>query len=451
MATYNYITLSAALQQIANRLFDPTMTFWVSAELTLYLQEALRTFNALTSYWRNDFLFPTVANATWYDLRTVPNTIRPITLTDANLYTLIEYHLLEPAPATNPINPWTGSKQFTAADLLAAVERRQNELLSITGCTQTQSTVPAVAGRIQLPQNTIDVRRMAYIPSTLFPSQAASVMWPEDTWGEMSFNSRYIQSPAGTPLTYLLSTQPPIAFDTDVPPAYAGNYELLTVTAINALSASTPTLLSLPDDWSHVLKWGALADLFSREWESKDILRATYCEQRYRLGLAAMRKAPALLAMRLNNVPLQIDSVRAGDLYNTGWEGLAAGTPSMCFHSGLNLIALAAAASSTAFSLTATVVQNAPIPVNPTDPVQVSRDDLDAIIDYCQHIATLKMGGSEFSQTQPLLQRFLKQCAMHNGKLMEMAEYTAMLADLSQREDDMNPVMTPDGEQAATS
>jgi hypothetical protein len=452
LPTYSYLTQAQALQQLANRLFNPAMVFWTSAELVLYLNEALQTWNALTGYWRNDFTFPAQAGVTFYDMTDstqMPNTLRSLNVTDADLYEILEYHLLEPATG---INPWTGSKQFSAADFVGAVQRRRDEILSITGCTQTRSVVPAVAGRIQLADNVIDVRRMAYLPSSLFPGQLPSVVWPDDTWAEQSFNRLYTLTPAGTPFTYLMSTQPPIAFDTDKPPAYAGQYELLTVNAGPALSVSTPSLLSIPDDWTHVLKWGALADLLSREWEGKDIPRAAYCEQRYRLGLAAMRAAPALLAIRDANVGLQIDSIRSADLYNTSWQALTPATPSLCFHSGLNLIALAPQPNATIAALMmATVVENAPLPTAPTDFVQVGRDELSAIVDYAQHLAAFKQGGAEFTQSIPLFQRFLKQCAIYNAKLSELGEYTSMLEGVSQMEASDNPVMTPAGEQVGTS
>jgi len=450
VAVYAYITKSAALQQLANRLYDSTMTFWTSAELALYLNEALQTWNALTAYWRGDFTFQSQQGINFYDLTdttNLPNTLRPLTLRDTDIYTQLQYHLLEPIAW----NPWTGaSLQFTADDLLNAVARRRDEILSATACTTTRRLVPAVAGRIQLADTVIDVRRMAYLPNAIF-SKPNSTMWPEDAWAEQSFNRNYTLAPAGTPLAYLLSTQPPISFDTDVPPAYAGNYELLTVEAGATLSVSTPSALSIPDDWTHVIKWGALADLLSRESNAKDIPRAAYCEQRYRLGLVTLSIAPALLALRIANVPLLIDSVRNADLYNTNWETTTQGKPRTALHAGLNLIALGDPAPDAGpYSLTATVVQNAPIPVVAADPVQVARDDFDAILDYAQHLAAFKQGGIEFARTLPLFQRFLKSAAAYNGKLAELGEYTSMLLDLSQRENDTNPVLTPSAQQAVT-
>ena len=47
-APYSYISFSQLKQQLANRLYDPTKTFWADAELGVYAVGALRTWNALT-------------------------------------------------------------------------------------------------------------------------------------------------------------------------------------------------------------------------------------------------------------------------------------------------------------------------------------------------------------------------------------------------------------------
>lgn len=462
MANYSYTTLGQALQEISNRLYDSTQQFWTQVELALYFNEGLRTWNSLTGFWRNDSVFPAVPNTTWYDYPSQPNTLRPYTVTDAQLYTLLQYHLLEPAVG---VNPWTGvSAQFTADDLINAVQRRRDELFSITGCTITRRSVPAIAGRIVLPDTVIDVRRVAYlpnfsqclgygcgayglgpygesIPALIGPSN--SILWPEDTWGEQSFNTDYTLTPAGIPLAYLISTQPPLTFDTDRAPAFGGSYELLTIEAGPQLSAATPTLLGIPDDWTPILKWGALADLLSRESNAKDIPRAQYCEQRYRMGVKLLLDSPAILATRLANVPLQIDSVWAADLYNTTWQASANQKPTTMLHAGQNMLALAPTPDS-AYSITATVVANAPLPVAMSDPIQVAREDLDAIIDYTQHLAAVKLGGQEFLATIPLFQRFLKQATVYNSKLAELAEFTAPLFGLSSRDAQMHPRFTSD-------
>jgi len=467
-APYQYIQLSTLRQQLANRLFDVSMVFWSSAELTVYIQEALRTWNALTGYWRGDFTAQTASSTTWYDISNLTNTLCPYTVTDQSLYTTILYHLLEPPTGVVSV-------QLTNDDIAQAVARRRDELLSITSCTQTVRTVGAVAGRITLPDTVIDVRRMAYLPTqsvltgkgygtgrygfgiygrsaqARIDIPAPSVLWPEDTFAEQSYDALYTLNPAGTPglpSTYLLSTQPPLSFDTNCPPAFGGSYELLTVEAGGTLVFGTPSNFTVPDDWTPAIKWGALADLFSRESNAQDPLRAQYCEQRYRQLTAILRdSAPALLAMRVNNVPAQVSSVRGSDLYNTSWEGADPGVPLTVSYAGMNLFALNppadAGINGVPYDLTVTVVENAPIPTLDADQVQVAREDLDALLDYCVHIAMLKAGGADFTATIPLYARFMKQASLYNRKLSEFGEYTDTLMGMAVRERNLNPVQQP--------
>lgn len=455
---YNYELFSRLRQQVSNRLYDSSQKFWSDAEVGLYVVEALRTWNALTSMWRGDFVFPTQTGVRFYDLPTVANTLRPYTVTLDPLYNAIQYHLLE--PANSAAVPWIGSTQFTQDDLINAISRRRDEVLSITGCTYTRTLVPATIGRTLLPATVIDVRRVAYIPGIntgygvglygagpygVSPSLAFN-LWPEDAWAEQSFNRRYTLQPPGNPSTYLMSTQPPISFDTDRPPGSGGQYEVLTISTIGPASdASNVTLPWLiPDDWTHLLKWGALADLLSRDSNASDPARAQYCEQRYRMGLKLLTSAPALLAMRNanNSLSLQVDSIRELDLYDRSWQSRVAGSPVGIGYAGLNLVAVIPAPDSGPYSLQATVVQNAPIPVLDNDAVQVARDDLDVIIDYAQHLAAFKQGGAEFTATIPLLNHFLQQATLYGLKLSELGEFTSMLLGLASGEEQNNPRTT---------
>lgn len=470
-APYSFITLAGARAQLFQRLYSSV--FWSDAELNLYIIEALQTWQALTSYWRNDFIFQSQSGITWMDLTdtvAMPNTLRPYTITDQQVYQLILLHLLE--PTTGPV-----SLQFTTDDIYGAIQRRRDELLSLTSCTQTRFTIGAVAGRITLPDSVIDVRRLAYLPTqsplaavgygtgrygfgkygisapvgALTPSPA--VLWPADSWDELSFNRNYTILPAGTPgtpSTYLMSTQPPLSFDVDTPPSFAGSYELLTVNADAALNPAVPSTFPIPDDWIHVIKWGALADLMSRESNSKDVLRAQYAEQRYRMGLSALSVASALLGMRIGNVALQIDSVRSADSYRTSWQAETPGMPDTILHSGLNLIALAPVpdAPTNPYSLTATVVENAPIPAADGDFLQVGRGDLDALLKYAEHLAMFKAGGSEFTDSISMLKEFLSHAATYNRKLLELAEFASVIYGQSKLEKDFAPVAVPEEEAA---
>jgi hypothetical protein len=445
--TYSEYTQDQFCIELAARLYDPAEQFWSRAEKRLLVAEALRVFNALTGFWRGDFTFPLQQGVTYYDLTdaaNLPNTLRPLTLTDHDIYSRIQYHLLEP----QGMNPWVGSLQFSAADLVSAVQRRRDEILSATGCYVVKSLLPAVAGRILLPENTLDVRRVAYLPLSI-TGQLPNAMFAEDTWSEQAFNLGWTTQPAGTPSTYFLSTQPPLSFDTDVAPAYGGNYEILAVLAGQPLVATLASSLSgIPDDYAWILKWGALADLLSREGHAKDPARAAYCDRMYRLGLSLLSSAPALLSLRLNNLPLPIDSIRNLDLYSTNWQGQAQATPQQVGVGGLNLMAFSPPPDAGPYSVTATVVRNAPIPASDANFIQAGYDEIDVLLDYCVHVAMFKCGGAEHSATMPLLERFMQAAQQYNSKLNQSAEFRSFLKSLSQMQEQSEPRMTPAAEVA---
>lgn len=463
MPTFNYITLAQARQQLANRLYDQTQTFWSAPELTTYILEALRTFNAYSSYWRGEFVFPLQPGVQWYDLPTLSTSLRPYTVTDQVLYPGIQYSLLEPSPTT-VLNPWTGaSLQFSADDLVSSLSRSRDLVQSLVGCTYTRHLIPATAGRTPLPDVTIDLRRVAYQPASasgygigaygagpygISPSLSFR-MFPEDTWALEAFKRRYLTTPAGIPKYYVQTTQPPLAFDTDRPPNAAGQYEVLTIDAGPALTVtSAPTTLNIPDDWTHLLKWATLADLLARDSNAADDIRAQYCTARVKMGVKMLETAPSVIAIRNQNsgATLRVDSIRSLDLYNRNWQSALPGFPAMIGLAGLNLLAVTPPPDSGPYSLMATVVRNAPLPTKDSDPIQCNRGDLDAILGYAQHIASFKQGGAEFLATMPLYDRFLHQCSNYSKKYDEIGEYATFLLGLAGLEEATNPRSTEESD-----
>jgi hypothetical protein len=445
MATYAYVTLATAQSDLASRLYDPTMQFWSPAELTVLLQEALRTWNAFTGQQRGDFTLPSTQGTVFYDLTAAAASLRPYTVTDQSLYESMEYSLLEPLTATYPLT-WTGSRQFSIANLIAALQRRRDETLATSGCTLTRIKLPVTPGytRNAVPDTTLAIRRVVYQPVAGFGLPSSIVLWPEDTWSLDSFDVGYATASNQTPSTFRVTTEPTLTFDTDVPPAIPGSYELLVVQSGATLSAAAPSTLSIPDDWTWLLRWGSLMDLLGTESNAKDPLRAKYCEGRYRQGLELLAAAPATLGLRVNGVPLRVDAVRSADLYQTGWEAHAPGPATEALTAGLNLVALNPPPDAGPYSLTATVVQNAPVPVLATDFLQVDRGAYDAILDYAQHLAAFKMGGQEFMATVPLYSRFLWQASLAASRIDESGEFAKLLYGQSQLESNMNPEYTPD-------
>lgn len=438
---YSYINFGTAKTQLASRLYDSDNKFWDSTELGVYINRALRTWNSLTSYWRKEFVMDTIASTVWYDitnLTTAPNTIRPLTITDQDLINEIQYYLLEPVSSAYPLT-WTGSNQFTLTQIMDAIQRVRDEILSVTGCYITRTVVPAVAGRTFLSDTVIDVRRVAWLPVSGFGFSNIP-LWPDDEWGLESFEYDFTTKAPGTPSSYRQSTQPPLSYDVDIPPAVPGDYEVLTVDAGGALTTASSSTFTIPDDYTWVIVFGVLADLFSRDSNARDSMRSQYCQARYKQGVAALMNASALLYARVNNIPLLIEPVQDTDNFRPRWQSETASDPETLALAGLNLMA-AVPTPDAIYSLTLGVVQNAPTLVNDGDNVQLGRDELEAVLDYCQHLASIKMGGAEFMATIPLLDRFHAVAAVYNSKLNQLGEFTKPMYELSQGQAQRNPVL----------
>lgn len=441
---YTTTTLGQALTGLSAKLYDSTNQQWTTTELTTYIVEALRTWNSLTSFWRKEFAFPLALGVWWYDLFALPNSPALLSVTDTDLIKQIEYHLLEPLTSGYPLT-WTGSSQFAVSDILGALQGRRDEVLSDTSSVITRGTVNAPFQlRISLSDNVIDVRRVAWLPGAGF-GYSPTALIPSDDDELDSFDAGWNLAGPLPPSSFRRSTQPPLTLDVDRIPPVPGNYEILSVNSAGSLSAAAPSLLGLPDDWIWVLKMGALSDLFSRSGLAQDPLRAEYAEKRYQEGLNLLKSAPLLLGLKLNGVSMIPDSVRNGDDFDAGWQALAAGTPGVCYLAGMNLLGFPLPDSGTAYSIVATVVQNAPVPVLVGDFIQLGPEDLDAVLDYAQHLAMLKVGGAEFESTLPLYQGFLGQASTYNKKLVTLGSFQRPIYEVSQLEVERNPVMEGQG------
>lgn len=438
-ATY---TLDQAVADLARRQNQtPGYTnFWTEEENALYIIEALQTFSAHTNFFRETFQFDLVPDQVWYDLSDlalIPTTLRGQSVTDVDLYTLIQYHFLEPPTGA----AWTGSRQFTIEDLIAAVQHERDQLLYDAGYHISRTVQPQADYINTLDERSIDIRRIAWLPNTAQQVYFASPMWRDDQWEINSFFRNRTPS-TGIPETYRLSTQPPLTFATNVIPFIAGDYEILTVNSGPVLTAAVPTVLTIPNDFAWLIKFGAMGDLLGRESVARDPLRAQYCEMRYKQGVALLRSASAVLNAEMSYTTIDIDAVQNADNFNVGWQGRAGGVPINIYTAGLNLIGFSPAPDSN-YEVDLTVVRNAPLPASGSDFLQIGREDYDAILDYAQHLAAFKQGGMEFAMTIPLLNNFIRHCKLYNSKLLQMGEFTDIIFDQSRTQDMFFPITQP--------
>jgi hypothetical protein len=107
----------------------------------------------------------------------------------------------------------------------------------------------------------------------------------------------------------------------------------------------------------------------------------------------------------------------------------------------MDFIALAPFAISAIVSSVLTVVGNAP--VDQSQPVQLSRDAVEAILAYAQHLASFKMAGSDFMATMPLYEQFEKYCATQNHRYVALGVFRPDTLQEGNRADDLDPRFGP--------
>jgi hypothetical protein len=431
---YTHTTWATLKDQLAARLHDPTKTFWLDQELSMYLSEALHVFGALSSFWRDRGTFATVNGTAFYTLQTTLSLLCAYTITNRDIVNELQYHLLEPANDWTTTT-WAGTSQFTMDDFVQAVQRRRNQFLADTGCTLTYQVIsqsPPPIGRVNIPSNTIAVRRVTWID--LLGNYHH--LWMDDELALTSYSNDWNLAPQ-TPYAYSILGTPPVQLQLAPPPIDAGSLGIVTVATGADLAITSSTALGIPDNWAWVVKWGALSDLLSKDGPAYDPARAAWCEKRYQLGVQLASEIPCIVGCQLNGVNVIPDSLHNLDAMYADWESTT-GSPTDVAIAGHNLLAIHLRPNGV-YSVTLDVVCNAPVPLNDISYVQIGREQLDSIIDYAEHLAMFKVAGPEFTATETQATNFLRQAAAFDSRLSASTRSLFATLNQSKRESQDRP------------
>lgn len=435
---YSYLTWAQMRQQLAARLDDPANIYWTDAENKLYLTEALRTWQSYTRYWRDNFSFSAAPLTSplnpFYDLTVQPNTLIPFTVKDTDAESLLCYNLIENQPSAGV---WNGTDQFSIDDLTQALQRRRDQFLVETGMVLTRTLlsglVPPV-GQILLPDSVIDVRRASWIDAI---TGNVSILWKSDEFRAQALNpGAWLTSPAPIPQSYSTAVTPPVTMQLLPPAGNPGRVEMITVNAGAALNPATGVLLDIPDDFTWVIRFGALADLLGRDGQARDASRAAYCESRWQEGILVARAYTSVEMAFVNGNPVQVSSVFDLDTFDPNWQNTIGDPPADLLMCGWNLVGIspippvgsslyglglyglgAYGESGPIDTISVDLVRNAPIPASDSAFVQLGREELDAVLDYAQHLAAFKQGGSEFQATMKQYSNFRRLALVRNQRL----------------------------------
>jgi hypothetical protein len=431
MPAFSWITYAEAKTELAIRLGDPSNIFWSDTELGVYLFEAMRVYNALCQYWSQDYavdLFPPLS-ANWQSANTAGSP-RQQTLTDTDIYTMIEYHLMESPTGRD----WSGTNQFNITDIAKACSRRRNEILQVAACNMIESSIPVSPGTsvVAIPDEFLDVRRVRWVPVEGDPAS----LQRGDALSFQRYTPGYRQDDDSPSRWDVLGSPPQqLTLDTNVP--VPGKVQVLGMNGAADFDPPHPSSLFLPDDWSWVLKFGAMADILSMEQEGKDLERAAYCRLRYTEGLKLMQTMPWVLQGFINNESVDIQPLAGADRYNYEWQSRATAYPEIVI-GGIDIFALSPTPQRppAQVAVTLKVVANAPVPNNDKSDIQVPRDAMAAILDEAQHLAIFKMGGAEAKAATKLHQNFVRFCLNVNARLRESGIFSEDLRLAVPRQDE---------------
>jgi hypothetical protein len=441
---YSYITFAELKSALLQRLQDQAGVFTTSAEAGVYITEALRVLNAQTATWNQEFILDFIPGTTWRSIN-FDSSPRERTVTDTSIYTEMEYMLLEPPTGS----VWTGTNQFNITNLSEALQYRRDELLQASGANTVNIITPSpTSGRTTtLSDATLELRRVRWIPVPE-SNESPYALWREDVVTVNAYGNELNITP-GSPESWLITSNAPLSFDVSCPPFVPGDSDLLSLQSGANLTPPTSTVLGLPDDWCWVAKYGALADALSNSPEASDAIRAKYCQQRYERGMKAMTMLPWLLSASVANLPVDTPSVQEMDAYAQNWENTwPAGDPQIVV-GGMDFVALAPFVPVGGMTVSAalTVVGNAPIPAGQGDFIQLTRDGVDAVLAYAQHIAMFKCGGDDFTSTLPLYMQFEAFCASQNKRFAALGTFRSEMILEGDRGEVISPRMLKEAQE----
>lgn len=136
-----------------------------------------------------------------------------------------------------------------------------------------------------------------------------------------------------------------------------------------------------------------------------------------------------ILRVEVNQRPLDSTTLWDLDYGRPGWEDETVATgafPTMFAPAGTNLFALWPTPSSSTDPLVVEGVVPAPDPTA-VPFVNIGQADLEAILDYAEHLAQFKEGGEEFDASQLWFQDFLKDAASRNSLLAHNSRWRGFM------------------------
>lgn len=425
--SYAQITRAAFRTELAQALSDSGNVYWAADELNRALNEALLCWGALTTYWTSRGIFSTVASTAFYDLSAQLSTLRTRAYSFSELTREIQYHLLEPA---NGVSGASMTDQFAVGQITAALERRRNQFVIDSRIPLTFAIVNGPAPSVSTVVLSDDV---ALITRAAWKDGTTGITTPlrrSDSFGAQSYDPVWSLNP-GLPRSYSQAEAMPGAMILIPPPLASGSIHLTYAQTLD-LTVADATSFAVPDEFAWGLKYGALEEVLATNSQGYDPIRSRYCTERYKAAVEVAAMHRSILRVESNGTPLPLATLAELDSGRPYWQtGSGAPQVAACAYDLLAFYKVPGAA----YSITCDVAQAAPLPAADGSYIQVGREEMPYIFDYCRHILMLKIGGTEFVQSMPLYDNFLRGAMQRNQLLAAKARYLTPLFTVPERQE----------------
>lgn len=426
--TYSHTTLQQLIDQVAADLNDASKVFFTDAEIKLNVEEALRVWNVLTAWHRVYGSFTTTAGTGLYDLGTEFSSNLAPSVTDRDIVTKMQYHLMEPPDGIDS----TGiSEMFTHADLVRALQQRRNRFLADTSCVTTAKAainVPFGQSIIDLDDTTISIVRAVWIDGsgryhTLRPSDEYVAGAAFNPWRQTS----------KIPRLFSIAAQPNLTLQLIPEPADNGQLLLWTVETgdnLDTTAGANGTVLGIPDDMCWVVMWGALGDLLLRDGIGRDPIRAEFCLKLYEMGVELSNSLPTVMAVgTVQNVSHSLSDITLLDAIDAGWQGKDRGVPKKPALMAGDWLALSPVPDAQ-YQIGVHYVRQTPMIAVGAN-LQLGREQLRAIAAWAKHLCQFKQQGAQLQQGMVDARKMIECAQTYNEERISKSQYLCELLGVS--------------------
>lgn len=441
MTTYAYVTFAQAKDRLASLLGDPAKVFWSDTELGLYLIEALRAWGLHAQYWRETVTVNTAVDQAFYDIQTqaLDDTGTPVQGTSVgvrNLITETLYHLLENQITSWP-GGWVGTEMFGLAEIAELLTRSRDTYRMDTSqlIGRVDIEVGADTPRVVTSDDIIRIRRAVWQPD----DGEEQVLWLIDQAQAQATSPSAVWPESGDPKAYAVNYTPNLSIDLWPKPSTNGTLKLLVCrTSLNFNPTVSNATVGVPDDAAHLLKYRAMADLFSGDGLARAPQMAQYCQDRWQAGITAVRRYHSVLWTTLEGVRVAVSSLAQRDIMKPDWASTS-GAPTAAALPAWNMLVLSPVPDAI-YAVTLEMVRRAPVPSDDMDYLQIGREHMLHIYGYAQHIACLKQQGAEFEMTFPMLEEFFQAAEIVRAQQAAETPTYWELERLGRREEQWRPI-----------